>query len=128
VSPGHYRVSGQNDLPSFERTPKFTETTIGPNTHLCQDRAQVNWSTAARLHPLLLKATVCHDKPTRRFLDRDRVGGPICYIEATELDRLFSSDPNLGRSTLRHRIVNAVVVQKHRGHQRLGPREEQKNT
>ena len=73
--------------------------------------AQVNWVGRARLHPLLLEATVGDDQPNRGLLDRDRVGGPICDVETTELDGLLRSDPNFGRSALRHGNVNAVVVQ-----------------
>ena len=60
---------------------------------------------------MLLEATVGDDQPNRRLLDHDRVGGTICDVETTELDGLLRSDPNFGRSALRHGNVNAVVVQ-----------------
>ena len=75
---------------------------------------------------MLLEATVGDDQPNRRLLDHDRVGGPICDVETTELDGLLRSDPNFGRSALRHGNVNAVVVQEGQGHQRLGSRERSK--
>ena len=64
------------------------------------------------LHPLLLEATVGDDQPIRRLLDHDRVGGPICNVESTQLDCLLCSDPNFGPSALRHGDAHAVIVQK----------------
>src|SRR5437867_9198991 len=91
-----------------------------PEAHRDHDRPNSAWTGSgrrsiwvgrARLHPLLLEATVGDDQPNRGLLDRDRVGGPICDVETTELDGLLRSDPNFGRSALRHGNVNAVVVQ-----------------
>src|SRR3989442_13210543 len=95
----------------------------GPQDALGRHWAQGRWVGRARLHPLLLEATVGEDHPSGRLLDHDRVGGPICDVETTELDGLLRSDPIFGRSALRHGNVSAVVVQEVRGHQRLGPRE-----
>src|SRR5437867_688398 len=93
---------------------------MDPEAHRDHDRPNSPWTGSgrrsiwvgrARLHPLLLEATVGDDQPIRRLLDHDRVGGPICYVEATELDGLLRSDPNFDRSALRHGNVHAVVIQ-----------------
>ena len=67
---------------------------------------------------MLLEATVGDDQPIRRLLDHNRVGGPICDVETPEPDGLLRSDPNFGRSPLRHGNVQAVVVQEVRAQER----------
>src|SRR5437867_12933311 len=93
---------------------------MDPEAHRDHDRPNSPWTGSgrrsiwvgrARLHPLLLEATVGDDQPNRRLLDRDRVGGPICDGETTELDRLLRSDLSFRRSALRHGNVNPVVAQ-----------------